>query len=243
VQDVHLEGIEMLDLRQSVGTLVLDHAACAPVLKRHRIDFFCRGDESIESASLRMGVDRHSLAAELASAIADEESATGPDPRDLPTEALIDLIVDRHHACLRETLPIVQELAAKVARLHGRHHPRLCVLEALVSVLHSTLVRHLDAEEQFLFPAMIEACTDRASALPDLAAAHEDHSFVSVLLERIRTESNDFDLPRWACSNHRSLMSELAAIECDLITHVHLENQVLLPRFRSPSAGPTDYEA
>jgi regulator of cell morphogenesis and NO signaling len=237
------EETEMLDLGQSVGTLVLDHASCAPVLQRHRIDFFCRGDESIESASLRMGIDRHSLAAELASAIAGEAGATEPDPRELATEALIDLIVDRHHAYLRETLPIVQELAAKVARLHGRHHPRLYVLEALVGVLHSTLVRHLDAEEQFLFPAMMEACAGHASALSGLAAAHEDHAFVSVLLERIRTETADFDLPRWGCSNHRSLMSELAAIECDLITHVHLENQVLLPRFQSHSARSTDYEA
>lgn len=235
----------MLDLQQSVGTLVLDHAVCAPVLQRHRIgiDFSCDGDESVQSASLRMGVDSDSLAAELAHAIAAEASAARPDLRELPTEALIAWIVDRHHAYLRETLPIVQELAAEVARVHGRHHPRLCVLEAVVSVLHTTLVRHLDAEEQFLFPAMIEACAGRAATPRGLSAAHDDHSMVSALFEQIRTETAHFVVPRWACSSYRSLVSELAAIECDLITHLHLETQVLLPRFCAAPARPTDVTA
>jgi regulator of cell morphogenesis and NO signaling len=37
--------------------------------------------------------------------------------------------------------------------------------------------------------------------------------------------------PEWACTSYRTLLSELAALEGDVLRHVHLENHVLMPRF------------
>ena len=37
--------------------------------------------------------------------------------------------------------------------------------------------------------------------------------------------------PEWGCSSYRVLMSELEALEGDVLRHVHLENHVLMPRF------------
>jgi regulator of cell morphogenesis and NO signaling len=54
---------------------------------------------------------------------------------------------------------------------------------------------------------------------------------VAALLERVRSASDDFALPSWACNSYRTLFSELEQLERDLHTHVHLENHVLKPRF------------
>jgi len=51
------------------------------------------------------------------------------------------------------------------------------------------------------------------------------------LLERVRAAGDDFTLPPWACNSYRALFSELAQLEGDVFTHVHLENHVLRPRF------------
>ena len=61
----------------------------------------------------------------------------------------------------------------------------------------------------------------------------EDHLTVAKILQSIRTASDDFTLPEWACNSYRALFSELKQMESDVFTHVHLENHILLPRFSS----------
>jgi quercetin dioxygenase-like cupin family protein len=65
----------------------------------------------------------------------------------------------------------------------------------------------------------------------------DDHLAVAALLAKIRTACDDFEVPSWACSSYRALFRELAAVEQDLFTHVHLENHVLKPRFEPPAAA------
>lgn len=227
----------MLDPRQTVANLVLDHSECAPVFQRHRIDFCCRGDLSIAAACQRAGVDSQLLLEELSRAIAARSPLGEPDPRALSTPALIEHIIIKHHGYLREVLPFVQSLAAKVARVHGDHNPKLRELAAVVNELHAQLVPHLDFEEQSLFPLLAAEHVDLPRVEPALRAMHEEHLQVAALLERMREASDDYGLPDWACNSYRTLGAELAALETDVFAHVHLENHVLMPRFAGPEAA------
>jgi len=221
----------MLDPRQTVADVVLDHSECAAVFQRHHIDFCCRGDLSIEAACERAGIDTAEVIGELESAIADRSRSNG-DPRALSTAALIHHIVAKHHGYLRATLPFVQALAVKVSRVHGGHNPRLQELEGLVHELHQTLRAHLDEEEDVLFPAMLaEPASDTAPIARGLDSMQDEHLAVGSLLRRIRSATEEFALPDWACNSYRTLFSELEQLESDVFKHVHLENHVLMPRF------------
>lgn len=221
----------MLDPNQTVAHLVLEHSECAAVLKRHRIDFCCRGDVSIEAVCAEKGIDASALLSELTAAIAERAGHGTADPRALPTPALIGHIVAKHHEYLRKALPFVQTLSAKVARVHGAHDPRLTELDATVRALADALLPHLDAEEQVLFPAMTAPEPDRALLAKELASMQDDHLEVGALLEQMRSATEDYRLPDWACNSYRTLFSELSQLEGDVLTHVHLENHVLRPRF------------
>ncbi len=70
----------------------------------------------------------------------------------------------------------------------------------------------------------------------ELGAMYEDHVAVGQLLTRIRELSDEFTLPAWGCNTYRVYMAELAALEDDILRHVHLENHVLLPRFAAVGA-------
>lgn len=221
---------------QSVASVVLDHSECAEVFQRHRIDFCCRGGESVEAAAKQRGVDLDLLLTELGDAIAERRSPERTGPQSLPTPALIEHIIARHHSYLRNALPFLRPLAAKVARVHGERDPRLRELDQAVEALTASLLPHLDEEERALFPTLLAQDASPADRARQLEAMTHEHLEVAGTLTRIRDITSDFTLPDWACNSYRTLFAELEAMEGDIFTHVHLENHVLAPRFgRAPS--------
>lgn len=221
----------MIDVNQTVASLVLDHSETAEVFQRNRIDFCCRGNLTIEAAAREKTVSLDRLVEQLTVAMATRAGVATNDPRSLSTSALITHIVDKHHAYLRKALPFVQQLASKVGRVHGDHNPKLRELHIAVDALTDALMPHLDEEEQVLFPMLTSATPDKESAARHLASMQSEHLEVAALLERVRSQADDFSLPTWACNSYRALFAELLEVEHDIFAHVHLENHVLRPRF------------
>lgn len=219
-----------LDLSVSVARTVLEHPATAQVFRARRIDFCCRGDVSIRQACEALGLDVEEVARELDAAREERE-------RELVVAAtlgkaeLIQHIVTRHHGFLRNVLPFVDQLAQKVARVHGAKEPKLVPLGAAVAELRATLEAHLDEEESSLFPRLLAQPEqpDPGALQAELARMRDEHLAVAALLSRIRTLAADFEPPPWACGSYRTLLAELDHVEADTFEHVHLENHVLAP--------------
>jgi regulator of cell morphogenesis and NO signaling len=162
-------------------------------------------------------------------ALDQSECADDGDARALSSAALIEHIVSRYHAPLRKTLPFARMLAAKVARVHGEHNPRLIELDPIVAELAETLEAHIDEEEASLFP-VLTAEPDRA-VVRRLNTMRDEHAGVGALLGRMRAAAEGYAVPDWACNSYRTLFRELERLETDVLRHVHLENHVLMPRF------------
>jgi regulator of cell morphogenesis and NO signaling len=232
----------MIQPQQTVASVVTEHSGCARIFQQHRIDFCCRGDLSLQDAARERGVELAELLGQLEQAIAERRQRGPSAGHDLPTGELIEHIIEKHHAYLRKALPFLVPLAAKVGRVHGDHNPKLRTLSEAVKTLAEGLISHLDEEESRLFPAMRAS---GAAATPELTAAlsamQTEHLAVADLLSSIRDASDDFTLPDWACGSYRTLFGELQTMEEDIFRHVHLENHVLAPRFRSgdPPLSPS----
>jgi regulator of cell morphogenesis and NO signaling len=225
-----------LDPTRSVAALVLDHSECAEVFQRHRIDFCCAGKVSIEAAATRRGVEVAALLEELRQAIAGRGERYPVDLRMLTTPALVVHIVSIHHEYLRRALPLVTGWALKLSAVHGAREPKLRALNDAVRELAQSLLAHLDEEERTVFPVLTADAVPDAEAARALEAMGSDHLTVATLLERIRDNTNDFRAPTGACNTHQTLFAELREIETDVLTHIHLENHVLAPRFALASA-------
>jgi regulator of cell morphogenesis and NO signaling len=220
----------IVDRSASVTQIALDHPPCVRVFHARHIDFCCRGELTVQEACAGKGLDAQALFAELDAAVLEREEPSD-DPRDMPTAQLVEHIIVRHHAYLRKALPLAEQLARKVARVHGEHNPKLPELATLVSELRETLEPHMDEEEESLFPALVTAQPDSRRIAPELRAMHEDHLRVGEVLTCIRTLADDYVAPDWACGSYRALMNELRSIELDTLRHVQIENHVLMPRF------------
>jgi regulator of cell morphogenesis and NO signaling len=223
------------DRTATVAQIVTAHAVAARVFQQHGIDYCCHGNVTVPSACAERQLDPEALFAELDALEPSGADATDADPRTLSTAALIARI-DRHHQYLRQALPYVAPIAAKVAKVHGGHDPRLVEVHAAFTALAENLGPHLDEEEAVLFPALMAREPDAAVVQREVERMMVDHLAVGDLLARIRTLSDDFTTPEWGCNTYRVLMAELNALEADILRHVHLENHVLAPRFTGQGA-------
>jgi regulator of cell morphogenesis and NO signaling len=217
-------------------TPVGDIAAAIPssvrLFQRHGIDFCCGGKRTLGAVCNERGL---SFAATVAAIEAAAVTAT--DDRDWthePLAALIGHIVARYHDPLREELPRLREMAARVTQVHGRNAVYLTRLLEIVDALSANLVEHMRKEERILFPAIraIEAgrASDEAWITAPVSAMEHEHDWAGALLDDLRELTGDYTLPDSACATMRALYQGLEELEHSMHMHVHLENNVLFPR-------------
>lgn len=221
----------MTILDEPLGDLVARTPAAARVLDRNGLDYCCRGGRTLAEACAVAGIEAEALAAELTLLHREDADAwTGLDPVALAAD-----IVATHHAYLREELPLLDALAAKVAGAHGDRHPELDEVEALVVALRADLEPHLDKEERVLFPAIRAVVDEGRRTFPFGPLANPvrmmtiEHDRAGDLLAELRRVTDGYEPPEDACTSYRNLYARLAELEHDTHVHVHKENHVLFP--------------
>ena len=151
----------------------------------------------------------------------------GEAPRD--TGALIAFIVSRYHETHKRELPELASLAARVEAAHRNHPAVPAGLAQLLQRILGELTVHMQKEELILFPAMRNGGGARlAGPIEAMTAEHDEHS---AQMRALRTLAGDFAPPEGACATWRALYAGLAKFVDDLTDHIHVENDVLFPRF------------
>jgi regulator of cell morphogenesis and NO signaling len=227
-----LDGPGVIDPGQPLAQIVLEHPRCARVLVDRDLDFCCRGTMSLAEACAGRGIELDELVSALIEVAAGESSgAAGLDPRSLSNLQLIAHIVDQHHEYLRRTLPLVELLAGRVAEAHAERRPCLEELRFVLRELRILLESHLEREEAVLFPLLLGGARARQRVRDELSWMREEHLHLGDALHTLRALGDRFVPPAWACATYRALLSELEGMDLDTREHVHLENNVLAPRF------------
>lgn len=217
----------------TVADIVSTLPSSVRVFQRHGIDFCCGGRTPLARACQERGVAFGTLIEAIESAA--HGAANGErDWRHEPLHALIDHIVSTYHDPLREELPRLESMAAKVARVHRDRASHLARLVTIVSELSAELRLHMRKEEMVLFPAIatLEAGQDRP-AMPlwaPISVMENEHDHAGSLLSELRTMTDGYVAPPWACATFRALYHGLAELEAEMHVHVHLENNILFPR-------------
>lgn len=221
-------------LSQTIGDIVAKDYRTAGVFRNHGIDFCCGGGVSLESACRKKGIDPERLVGELDAVQTDPKRTESYDR--WRADALIDHIVDTHHAYVRGKLDELSFYAEKVARVHGERHPENLVIRDAFVALAEEMRSHMEDEETVVFPLIRDIASTRDAQARERLATHLDeltgeHEAAGALMATIREASHGFTPPEDACATYRILYRNLADFEADLHKHVHLENNVL---FKSP---------
>lgn len=229
-----------LEDQMTVGEVAALSPGAVNVLDSHGIDYCCGGRRTLEDVCAEKGLSARRLMDEI-----DAGAAVAGSPEDdwkiVPLRRLIGHIVSTHHEFLKLELPRIAQRLAKVVEVHGAKDPALGELQPVYEDMRRELELHMHKEELMLFPAIgrYEAAAESGKPLPPalfgsvanpIAAMEKEHDSAGVELRRIRDLTRDFEPPEYACTTYRSLLDGLRALESDLRTHVHLENNILFPR-------------
>ena len=210
-----------------VGEIAARYPLATRVFARHRIDFCCGGGVALAEACRKRDLDVSEVLVEIRRTLDTEAPETEPWNQ-APIAELVRHIVDDYHGPLREELPRLEEMARKVARVHGDKDPeRLSALLETFLALRSELDEHLRHEESELFPQLLAHGLSSDDLLSSLV---EEHETAGRALERIRELTDDYRVPEQACNTWRALWHGLAALEESLHRHIHLENNILFRR-------------
>jgi len=224
----------------SVGKIVAENFAAAKVFKKYGIDFCCHGETQLHEACAALNLDVE----EVIQALQHQESeGKGAIPfASWPLDLLMDYILKIHHRGIRSRGPELMELLEKVERVHGEAHPELRELKTLVSESLQDLEMHLQKEENVLFPYLYELyaaqqqgqrmepmhCGTIANPIRVMKMEHEGEGNRYLHIIEL---TRHFSVPQDGCASYRLLMQELEAFVDALFEHIHLENNLLFPRF------------
>jgi len=223
-----------------VGEIAAAQPASIRVFQKYGIDFCCGGKRPLADVC----AERQIAYDEIAGAIANAELPRDDrDWSDAALGALADHIVSRYHDTLRQELPRLQAMAAKVNDVHGAKMPETFPrLNSVLRELAEELMSHMGKEEMILFPAVQELEAAREGArrpqtrfplgalsMP-ISVMEQEHEHAGSLLATLRELTSAYEAPDWACNTFRGLYAGLEELERDLHVHIHLENNILFPR-------------
>jgi regulator of cell morphogenesis and NO signaling len=221
----------------AIGQIAINLPGATAIFRRLKLDFCCGGQKSLSFAAKEKSIDLASIVAELNTL----QRAPTINASALPTEQLIDLIVSRFHDTHRKQLPELVRMAARVEAVHREHPDVPKGLAAFLEETATELLSHMAKEEQVLFPMMKRGSSPMIESPIDVMRhEHVSHGDRLEVLERL---TDNFTPPDSACNTWRALFSGLAALHDDLMEHVHLENNVLFPRFELAQAKPKQTRA
>lgn len=234
----------MYDANKTVRELTVELPHAVRVFEGFGIDYCCGGAKPLADACKQAKVSLDDVMQRL-------EEASPARSRDTDwtqgsITSLIDHIVARHHTYVKQELPRLQQLIAKVSGKHGEKHPELYRIKTVFSALSDELNSHLMKEETILFPYLYQLEQAQAPARGNacfgtvrnpIHMMELEHDSAGDALRELRQITNQFTPPEDGCTSYQMLYRGLQEFEADLHRHIHLENNILFPRAVSMEAA------
>jgi len=224
----------------TVSDIALSNPGARNILEDAGIDYCCGGGISLQEACLRANVS----AVEILQKLQLKSEALSSDEARWTSAPLTDLtrhIRTRHHAYVRDAIPRLRAMLAKIREKHAGNHPEVGEIDKFFAKVSRDLLMHMQKEEQILFP-FIDSL-ERASLADGqieppffqtvrnpVYSMMKEHDSAGKLMRRIHEASNGYQPPSSACTTFRAAYQALDEFEKDLHLHVHLENNVLFSR-------------
>jgi len=219
----------------TVGEIVAEDFRAASIFKNAGIDFCCGGKKKLDQICSETGTDPDELVKKL-NEMRGARNTTVHNYKEWEPGFLCDYIVNTHHKYVLKTMPELLQYTSKISEVHGERHPELKEVAELFAAINRELLQHLKNEEEVLFPAIKDFLktgseNSRKIILSEISRLSDEHEFAGGAMDKINHITNGYLVPADGCNTYHVTFSLLEQFEDDLHTHVHLENNVLFPKF------------
>lgn len=224
----------------TIGELVVEDFRKAEVFRKHGLDFCCGGKRSVQAACEKRGVD-YKLVKEDLDALDRDQGSSMENFNEWELDFLCDFIVNKHHKYVTDSIPMLLEYSAKVARVHGERHPETIDIAHYFKNVADELMDHMPKEENVLFPYIKELVAAKKAGekvekpnfgtiVNPINMMEAEHLEAGDDMEKVHDLSDVYQPPADACNTYRVLYGKLAEFEKDLHQHIHLENNILFKK-------------
>jgi len=230
-----------LSATQTVRQLATEIPNATRIFEKLGIDYCCGGGKSLEAACVQARIPVTDVLRTLEEGSAPVQGAALPDFSQAPLHELASHIVSRHHGYVKQEIPRLQKLLAKVVSVHGRNHTELIAIQKVFTALGAELTSHMMKEEMVLFPyiAQMEKAHESGEVPPrapfgtvgnPVHMMELEHESSGNALKELCSLTSNYTPPQDACFSYNTLFAALKDFETDLHQHIHLENNILFPR-------------
>ncbi|HYL64661.1 MAG TPA: iron-sulfur cluster repair di-iron protein [Candidatus Methylomirabilis sp.] len=228
------------DSQTKVKDIALSNPGARHVLEAAGIDYCCGGTKSLHDACLNANVPAVEILQQLR-ANGERVEPGSTEWASAPLARLTKHIRERHHQYVRDAIPRLRALLAKVRERHESNHRELGEIEKLFGDVAREMLMHMQKEEQILFPFIdsLERAANGGEAVEPpffqtvqnpIYAMMREHDDAGELVRQIRVASDSYRAPADACTSYQAAYQGLEEFERDLHLHIHLENNILFPR-------------
>ena len=221
----------------TVAQLAISHPGALGIFEKYNIDYCCGGHRRLEEACQRIGLDPAKIRQEIYRSADDVSQILRTEK--WSSSMLIDFIIQNHHGYVTAAIPEIQALLDKVCVAHGNDCLELLTIREAFLDLAEELTGHMKKEEFVLFPAIkrleSQSFDDHplAGAIQSpISAMEHEHDLAGNLIKQIRSATNNYTPPDFACPTFRITYKKLQEFDQDLMRHIHLENNILFERMK-----------
>ncbi|MFL0726313.1 MAG: iron-sulfur cluster repair di-iron protein [Prochlorococcus sp.] len=210
-----------------LAKLVDQYPLSSRVLLKYGLDFCCGGKNTVAQACEAREIDLDMVISDLGLCKLKSSNKIWSSASN---QELITHILDSYHAPLHENLPHLVELLSRVEKAHAPKYKQLFIdLAQTILNFSSELIDHMAKEEQILFPWILANRQPRP--IEPIHCMKKDHQIASAFLTKLTELTNNYQPPKEACTTWKSLYTQLQLFDHELRNHIHLENNILFPRF------------
>jgi regulator of cell morphogenesis and NO signaling len=196
------------------------------------------GEQSLTEACARLKLSTEQVQEKIA---ALETSTKCCDPEQLTLTQLIQRIVRVHHRRVRQDLPALAMMAARLKEKFAATNPELVPMARLTAELHGEMFAHIGREEQIVFPFVARMEEEARTGYPEgegafhalhtpLARMQQDHDAASDILDELEQRTSLLTPAKNSCATRQAFFAGLREFQRDLRQHLYLEETILFPR-------------
>jgi regulator of cell morphogenesis and NO signaling len=215
-----------------VKDIVNEVPKTSDVFKKYRIDFCCGGNIPLSQAA---GHNTDTVIEELMVVCEKNQSQETNLEVWTDSDTIIDHVINHYHRATAEELTMLSPYVTKVSKVHGTSHPELLKVYELFYELKKELLEHMAKEEEVVFPLIKKLANgtveNREEAINMIVELEKEHDHAGAILKELRSVTSDFSLPLDACGTYTLVYRRLEELEGLTFMHVHLENNILFPRY------------
>jgi regulator of cell morphogenesis and NO signaling len=237
-----MNPLKRIDEQAMVTEILMGDYRTADIFKKYNIDYCCGARWPLQTACEIRGLDTAVVKQELEEAMRPVHVSTALPFDQWPLDFVADYIVHVHHAYLRQNLPALDEHLSHFIAEHRQKFPWLEELEQHFKRLHAQMLLLMIQEEESIFPyikQMNRAYTSndalaglytRTLRKPVEKVMEQEYQLVMDVLQKMRALTDNYTLPANACRSHYVVFMKLRELDNDLVQHLFLEKNILLPR-------------